>query len=185
MNEKKCDRRRIFFHGGRCVESDEVLQGFTQEREHLALLVIQRGLAPAQIDGHLALGFSLHDEFADPSPVRVETIQLFVQRIQQFTIHEDGLGARGVAFQHILESQVRIVIADGSVDRDLPSRCAVPAAGADAVALPKLTFRADTFTVLLCVIPCSPDGPVVGAIDFFADLGGVPVDRDKILLVLI
>ena len=184
MNEKKCDRRRIFFHGGRGKRSDVILQGLSQEREHLAFLVIQGRLTPAQIGSHLTFRLSGHDEFADLPTVRIETIQLVIQRIQQLAIHKDGLGARDVAFQHILESQVRIVITDWGVERDFPTRCVVPATGADAVALPKLTFRADTFAVLLCVIPCSPDGAVVGAIDFFTDFDGIPVDRDVVMFDL-
>ena len=64
----------------------------------------------------------------------------------------------------------------GSVER---------AAGANTVALPKLGLGAAALAVLLGMVAGVPNGLVVCSVNLFADLDGVPVDRDKVLLVVV
>ena len=77
-NLKKFLTAADFFHGGHFGILDEVLQGFTQDGEHLVLLIIDGRLAFAHVGSDFTLRLALHDELEDASTVRVKTIQLIV-----------------------------------------------------------------------------------------------------------
>lgn len=57
---------------------DEVLQGFTQDGEHLVLLVVDGRLAFAHVGSDFTLRLALHDKLADASAVRIKAVHLFV-----------------------------------------------------------------------------------------------------------
>lgn len=71
-------RGRGCFLGGLCWVLDEVLQGFTQDGEHLVLLVVDGRLAFAHVGSDFTLRLALHDKLADASAVRVKAVQLVV-----------------------------------------------------------------------------------------------------------
>ena len=81
LNEKNLKNFRPpqnCFHGGLCWVLDEVLQGFTQDGEHLVLLVVDGRLAFAHVGSDFTLRLALHDKLADASAVRVKAVQLVV-----------------------------------------------------------------------------------------------------------
>ena len=75
--EKNFGRRRIASTAA-FVVLDEVLQGFTQDGEHLVLLVVDGRLAFAHVGSDFTLRLALHDKLADASVVRGKAVQLVV-----------------------------------------------------------------------------------------------------------
>lgn len=58
-------------------------------------------------------------------------------------------------------------------------------AGANAVAIPKLSLVAVPLAVLLGVVACVPDGAKISPVNFFTDLNGCAVNGNKVLFVIV
>lgn len=98
------------------------------------------------------------------------------------TVQRDGVTFR---FDEVAKGKLVFLAADRRVDGNLLTGSVERAAGANTVTLPKLGLGAAALAVLLGMVAGVPDGLVVCPVNFLADLDRGPVDRDKVLLVVV
>ena len=127
----------------------------------------------------------VHHQRADALALRVKTVELVIQRLEQFFVHKDRIRSRRIVRQRISESQIVVLAADGRFERHFLPGGVERAAGANTVAFPDLSLGAAALAVLLGMVAGIPDWAVIRPVDFLADLNGLSFNRDKEFLCFV